>query len=459
MKVHFSSAHFTLTKQCNLNCAYCYVHQRPEGVMSRETIQNGVKFLTDGAIKNNEKSVMIGFFGGEPTLCVDQMNYLFDYAYTYMEEIKLTKGIEITPIFNLTTNGMNWTPQLETFLTKWFKKTGKLHVQVSFDGPPELEAKQRPMKNGENSGAVMEETLKHISRWCEENRTTIRENFCVHSVVTRSSLPHLYELYSYFMNLGFPVWHLLLPEERWTQKDADFYKEQLLKIKDFVFLENDPALLYMSKSFQKLNPNCGPTCGAGLNFCNIAPNGRIYACHRIAEANEEDYLGILNEDGSYTINEDKKSVYEDLDSKEFLGVQRCGDCPNAQWCYRCIAANMEENILPSLCFPAYCEMLKAEIPIQNDLQREFRERGMIPNEGNSTSQNNTSHSCECNSGEELQEIREVITRLVDGISDTHITIADGLNTLQKEMEAIRITQNDILNLILGLLLKQEDKNG
>ena len=85
-------------------------------------------FFFNGAIKNDERIVNIGFFGGEPTLEISLMEYILDYAYYCSESIKVSNKIEISPSFELTSNGINWNPELFKFLEKWYKKEGKMHI-------------------------------------------------------------------------------------------------------------------------------------------------------------------------------------------------------------------------------------------------------------------------------------------------------------------------------------------
>ena len=119
---YFSAANFSLTKSCNLNCEYCYLHKNKDSIMKNEIAEKGIRFLVNGAIKNNQNYIDIGFFGGEPTLEIDLMEHILDYAYAYTEQIKITEGISNTPRFNLTTNGTIFNNRLEQFLNKWYHK-------------------------------------------------------------------------------------------------------------------------------------------------------------------------------------------------------------------------------------------------------------------------------------------------------------------------------------------------
>lgn len=64
------------TMLCNLKCSYCFVQKQVKNVcMSKETIDKIIHLI--GA--NNGK-YSVEWFGGEPTLSVDLMNYFYSEA-------------------------------------------------------------------------------------------------------------------------------------------------------------------------------------------------------------------------------------------------------------------------------------------------------------------------------------------------------------------------------------------
>ena len=69
-KEKFVAAHFILSDECNLRCPYCFVDHK-KNIMSREVAKKGVDFLFNGAIESGSNSIVITFFGGEPTLNID----------------------------------------------------------------------------------------------------------------------------------------------------------------------------------------------------------------------------------------------------------------------------------------------------------------------------------------------------------------------------------------------------
>lgn len=444
--MYFSATNLVLTKKCNLACPYCFVNKE-DLTMSDETIRNSIHFLTNGAIKNNDSAIRIGFFGGEPTLAFPQMEYAYNYTIAYLEKLRVETGIIIKPEFSFTTNGMIFDEKFENFLLKILQTQSYCNVQLSFDGPPEIETKCRPSRDiNQQSGLIMEENLTKIIRFCKDHGLSIKDNFCIHCVVTTETLPHLAETYHYFHQLGFPVWHLLLPEEDWSEQDGKVYNEQLYQIEEFA-KKNDPTLLMYSTNCVVHGPTTGPTCLAGISFCGIEPNGDIYPCHRLAEFDDSSCLGNVN-DNPWHIDEEKKQLFEELDKKEFLGNQDCAHCSaNGNGCYVCVAANMQSNLLPNLCFPKVCNLYQTQVDFNKRIEQYLIENHYKENTVNLQNLVNTDGNTNVIDGKFL----ELFEQLVNGIVANNDVVAQGFDELQNQIDTLREHQKDIINLLVAVL--------
>ena len=83
-----------LTNDCNLQCSYCYVCQKPE-YMNRSTAEHAVRL----AAASGEPSCGIIFFGGEPLLCRDTIRDTVAYCRAMERERPVRFH------FKMTTNG------------------------------------------------------------------------------------------------------------------------------------------------------------------------------------------------------------------------------------------------------------------------------------------------------------------------------------------------------------------
>lgn len=459
--MYFTNAHFLLTEECNLRCEYCYVRKKPKN-MTSEVARKGVDFLINGAMKNNDHQILITFFGGEPTLRVDLMNEIFDYAISQCDKLYLEKNYRIKPGFDLITNAMNFSESVQKFLLKWRAYSGSIHVQLSLDGNPDVQRSNRPANNNAfDSGARMVDNLTKIQAFCEEHNIALGQEVYVHSVISKKSMPNLFDTYTYFTNFGFPgIWHCLVLEDDWDDNDVKLYDEQLGKIFDYCVENEKYDWLKFNKSFLNISQgkSLTQTCTAGRTLCAITPDGKIFPCHRFYEACPDDVLGYLDKDGHFWVDKTKKEYFESLTSDSYIGEKKCSEC-NIQGCYRCIGANAEHNILPNLCFAKYCKMARVEANYQAKTLDFLKEKGML-------NFNNTPNKKECSCGgdcdhpdysQNFADVYEVLNQLVN----THKEMANNLDMILQDMHdrinELGTAQKDLIDLIVALLLKLEDK--
>ncbi|MER3123740.1 radical SAM protein, partial [Bacillus altitudinis] len=139
-----------LTRECNLDCKYCYVGEKENVSMSIETADKIIKFIDNKAknpayLRNN--TVRVVLHGGEPLLNYEVLKYIVE---------KLENKKDYTAIFDMTTNG--------TILNKEILETmKKLHnLSVSIDGGYEVHDKNRVLKNGQGTFNIVKKNLEKI---------------------------------------------------------------------------------------------------------------------------------------------------------------------------------------------------------------------------------------------------------------------------------------------------------
>lgn len=103
------------TKNCNLNCKYCYEHDNKEnGNMSSYIEDKTLNKIKKTILNSNEDIHLIQFHGGEPLLN-------FKLIQKFVEEIEKIKG-NSTIKYGLTTNGTIWNTEIDEFF-KHHKKS------------------------------------------------------------------------------------------------------------------------------------------------------------------------------------------------------------------------------------------------------------------------------------------------------------------------------------------------
>jgi sulfatase maturation enzyme AslB (radical SAM superfamily) len=114
------------TTKCNLGCTYCY--QALDEVNGINTSLEDLFEIADEAIEREPEDIQtfFGIFGGEPTLCWDNVEKFMDYAYSKKKNIH----------FEMITNGIKF-KDLD-FINRVYNNKhtleGRLSISISFDG-------------------------------------------------------------------------------------------------------------------------------------------------------------------------------------------------------------------------------------------------------------------------------------------------------------------------------------
>lgn len=312
-KYYTTACYFIMTENCNLRCVYCF--EKTTRAVTK-TIDLGsahkvVDMLFEQAKAQIEETgnqnalVDITFFGGEPCLALDECEDILEYACNKRDET----GIKTT--FLIITNATIYNEKVEHFLQLWYDRCGSVMVQLSIDGIPEIQNANRPCANHNiKSSDLVEANIVKYKEWMKSHNVSWDHLF-VHCVVSKASLPKLYENYVYFarkLDVRF--------EFAWVYEDA--WDDD-----DIVILDNslDRIVADMSQwcnythlfPFKRANYCTG--CGSGKQLISMDTEGNLYPCHRFffysMESREAMCLGNINDENP--INEDIRQKFIDLE--------------------------------------------------------------------------------------------------------------------------------------------------
>lgn len=139
-----------LTSRCNLRCLYCYANGgEVADDLTWEESKAAIDFVVANALAAQREDFLIGFHGGgEPTLAWDLMKRCTEYA--------LQQGADhnLNAVIHTATNGILNDEQRQYLMSHF---SG---VNVSFDGPADIQNLNRPFCNGSPSFDQVWETLK-----------------------------------------------------------------------------------------------------------------------------------------------------------------------------------------------------------------------------------------------------------------------------------------------------------
>lgn len=295
----------TLTRACNLNCTYCFEHNKSSEVMDYKVAMKIIsreysKLLPDEILE-------IDFFGGEPFLT-------FSVLKKIVEKIQRSK-MRDKIIFFVDTNGTLLTDEIRKWLSEY---KDCLICGLSYDGNTDMQDINRCNSSMDIDLAFFKETYPFQT---------------IKMTVSKETLPYLAEGVEYLENKGFEVACNLAYGVDWGDDDNCKILERELEKLILRYL-NHPEIIpcsllnydILTVGFQEKEKK--RFCGAGLNMAAYDIDGRKYPCQLFMPVS----VGIEKADKSKTISF-RDSIPESLmDAK-------CKTCVIKSVCPTCYGAN------------------------------------------------------------------------------------------------------------------------
>ncbi len=266
-----------IAHDCNLACRYCFAgkgeYRGEREMMSPETGKKAIDFLV--ANSGNRKHLEVDFFGGEPTMNMDTVKQVVEYAR------QLEKTTDKVFRFTLTTNGLLLSEDMFDYINKEMS-----NVVLSIDGRKEVNDRMRPVRGGK--GSSYDIILPKFKKLAESRG---QDNYYVRGTFTHENLDFSKDVL-HLADEGFkqisvePV--VADPSEGYAIK-----KEDLAKI----FEEYDALAKEIVKRKKEgrgfnffhfmIDIDGGPCvakrlqgCGSGCEYLSVTPNGDLYPCHQ-----------------------------------------------------------------------------------------------------------------------------------------------------------------------------------
>lgn len=329
-----------LTSNCNLRCRYCYAEagERPK-LMSRPMIDAALDYFWRSRFGGGRRAALVFHGGGEPTLAVRELKYAMS---AFAEE---AKGRGIEPLFSLTTNGA-FGDAARRVLARY-----RCALTLSWDGPPEIQERQRPAANARTYAHRLTDNLA----WAKREGLPVS----IRTTVTADSLAKLDHIIEFFADLGLTALSL---EPCAVDGRAD--ASMAPKRTSFALACAEQALAWWPRGVRikstflawgKFSPRfCGMTTGN----CLVTPEGNLSACYEVLDpGNEQEarYLfGHIGAKGEQpVIDADKRTR---ISSRDVQAIDACAQCPFeyscAGWCpYKISRAGFryQDGIDPDAC--------------------------------------------------------------------------------------------------------------
>lgn len=245
----------TLTEKCNLQCLYCYEHNRSDACMSFETAKRIIDYELDHSRGYN--LIEFDMFGGEPFIEFDLIKRICEYTYTCNPSIDYR--------FFVTTNGT----LVDKRVQEWLEENPKVICGLSLDGT-------RDMHNANRSNSFDRIDLPFFLEHYPEQD--------VKMTISYETLESLAEGVIYLHEVGFRVSCNLAYNINWpVETSKKILENQLSQLVTYYLNNRDvtPCSLIATSILEVGydNENAHRPCGAGNEMVAYDVYGNKYPCH------------------------------------------------------------------------------------------------------------------------------------------------------------------------------------
>lgn len=313
----------TLTNRCNLNCTYCYEHNKETRTMPFE---RAVEIIDrEMAMDDGSNFICLYYFGGEPFMEFETIRKI----HSYMKSKQWPKGW-----FGFsTTNGTLVHGEVQEWLRE---NADTMEVYLSIDGDREMQNKNRS-----NSFDLIDIDF-------------FRQEYpFAKMTVTEATLPQLAQGVIGLHEMGFEVSANLGQGIAWPEACAEVLAEQLKKLMDYYFQHPDvkpSTILRMAiQDMEPDSPHPRRFCGVGPLMRSYDVDGRAYPCHAFAPL----CIGEELAEKAQKLNFSCPLCLEELDEK-------CRSCPVIGVCPTCYGINYGASGNVYHIREDHCRMMKVQ---------------------------------------------------------------------------------------------------
>lgn len=300
-----------ITNDCNLSCDYCYIH-KSQSNMSEEIGKKSIEITIAAALVHNFSGVLLKYAGGEPTLNIDLVINLHQYA----NQLASARGLEINGI--LLTNGL--------LLSKdTIKKVinNRIRLAISLDGIAHFNDVQRHSINGHGSFNQIRQNLDRLVEY--------RVNPSINITVSDKNLEGVPELVLFLIqrNLRFSI-SFYRPTEPLSVSEALIDEKKLIAgmLKVYKVIEDNlPTYSVLGGLIDRANLNSvhKRTCSVGNSYMVVDNEGNIAKCH----------MKIDQKITNIFADNPLKLIQDDTDGIQNNSVDEKAGCQECEWRYWC----------------------------------------------------------------------------------------------------------------------------
>ena len=316
------------TLRCNYACIYCFARKDGE-----DLDEDLAKQTVDLIFTTNRPGFTIEFQGGEPLLRFDIVRFVIDYAKEKARETG--KNVHFALVSNLS--------MMDEDIADYLMKNN-VALNSSFDGPRELQEKQRIYTKGSSYDILL--------YWYEYFRDTYDYIIPLMPTITKYSFDYWKEIVDEYYKLGQPsIWirpmrpsnHRNLavwPKIGYTAEEfMQFYRKVFWRAFEYGMREHlMEYVLDRLFTYNRTNTDVFTPCGAGRVQIAYMPNGDIYTCQE--GTNYPDFkIGKVQEIQS-VMDLMNRSILMEMSIASYMPTHtQCLRCPYQLRCFTCPVIN------------------------------------------------------------------------------------------------------------------------
>lgn len=294
-----------LTSACTFNCTYCFHGRDKEINMDMDKF---IEYIDGGTFMG------IYPFGGEPMLRLDALIQLKTHVETTMSEGDDRRERLLSNIRGIITNGTMVPERIKDL------KKHNFNIQISMDGPRDLQEKYRKVKNGKSSYDV---TMAAINA-CISNDV----EWSTHGVITKDTIGRLVDITKFFIRIHLEHntfenmagmlqsnFFQIIFEEDYTIEDAHLLSDQVEEAYNWIKTTDEiPENLRDDLASKFLRRRSG-ICDSGTSLVGVTSDFQVSACHRSALSETMDHIGNVDDVEGFT--RDGKKQFNSLHRLRF----------------------------------------------------------------------------------------------------------------------------------------------
>ena len=314
----YSPARLTLllTTACNLRCIYCYADGGHRAATMPVALgQAAIDELFRHAEESGRTRVDVGFHGGgEPTCAWEELTALVGHA----RDRAASTGIECG--LGLATNGC-----LPANRAEWVAAHFN-NVNLSLDGPPRIQDRQRPRADGGRSSPALRRTMRALEKAgcryaCQATVTA----------ATVASMPTVVDYVARHTRAKEIKFEPVMPDGRFrgcdeSVPDAETFADSFAAA-HALGLERGVSVVF--SALRLFGPPLSCFCGAFDTPFNVTPDGFVSACY-------ETFLGTSENRDTFLIGRfdpNRPGFDIDMDRLERLRQRHLANLPSCASCF------------------------------------------------------------------------------------------------------------------------------